>query len=256
MSANTDGIVVKVYKHKKSTYDDIIKEWMKETKLGLDSEEYKCYINRDINNYVIEELNGKISYKGALHPTMYANDLQKGYDMPIVAKAVVNFFLYNKPILETLYESINILDFCKTQNVNKKFIIVYNEGSGPILMQQNNRYYVTNGGGIIEKVLKNDPDADCYIDDNGNITNTTNSKNNLCAGYNITILNTLDDMSIHERNINYTYYYKEALKIIDPIKLQISPNQKGNPIHKTKSGKILIKQNSGMYNSLFDDYED
>ena len=49
MSANTDGIVVKVYKRNKETYDNIINRWMEETKLGLDSEEYKCYINRDID---------------------------------------------------------------------------------------------------------------------------------------------------------------------------------------------------------------
>lgn len=239
MSANTDGIVVKVYKHKKSTYDNIIKEWMEETKLSLDSEEYKCYINKDINNYVIEELNGKISYKGALHPTMYANDLQKGYDMPIVAQAVVNFFLYNKPILETLYEATNILDFCKTQNVGRQFHVEYVNGIESKEMQRYVRFYVSNQGGMIYKVH-----------------NDTNTKNNLCAGNTITILNTLDDISIHERNINYTYYYKEALKIIDPIKLQISPNQKGNPTHRTKSGKVLIRQNSGMYNSLFDDHDD
>ena len=49
MSANTDGIVVKVYKSKKAIYDNIINQWQTDTKLSLDSEEYKCYINRDIN---------------------------------------------------------------------------------------------------------------------------------------------------------------------------------------------------------------
>ncbi len=37
--------------------------------------------------------------------------------MPVVAQAVVNYFLYNKPVIETLYECNNILDFCKSQNV-------------------------------------------------------------------------------------------------------------------------------------------
>ena len=48
MSANTDGIVVKLHKRNKEIFDKITTEWMKETKLGADSEEYKCYINRDI----------------------------------------------------------------------------------------------------------------------------------------------------------------------------------------------------------------
>ena len=45
------------------------------------------------------------------------------------------------------------------------------------------------------------------------------------------------------------------MKIIDPIKLNISPNLKANAQRKTKSGKALIKQYSGQYLSLFDDNE-
>ena len=53
--------------------------------------------------------------------------------------------------------------------------------------------------------------------------------------------------------INYHYYYNEAIKIIDPIKLQISPNQKGNRNKGSVSGKRLLKLNSQQYNSLFED---
>ena len=81
------------------------------------------------------------------------------------------------------------------------------------------------------------------------------AKNNLCAGHKVTVLNTLDDSRIEYRNINYSYYYNEAYKIINPIKLQISPNQKGDPIKKTKSGKALIEKYAGQYNSLFEDNE-
>ena len=231
VSANTDGIVVKLHKKNKAKFEEIADEWKRLTKLDADSEEYKCYINRDINNYVIEELNGKVSYKGALHPTMYAVDLQKGYDMPIVAKAVVDYFLNDKPILETLYECKNILDFCKTQNVGRQFHVEFTIGTKREILQRNVRFYVTNKGGVIEKVNDNSGD-----------------RSGLCAGKQVTILNTLDDKRIEYRNINYSYYYQEALKIIDPIKLSISPKQKG--------GKSLIKKMSGQYQSLFDNLEE
>ena len=230
MSANTDGIVVKLYKRDKAKFEEIANDWKKLTKLDADSEEYKCYINRDINNYVIEEINGKVSYKGDLNPNMYAVDLQKGYNMPIVAQAVVNYFLNNKPVLETLYGCKNILDFCKTQNVGKQFHVEFTVGSSREILQRNVRFYVTNKGGVLEKVNDN-----------------THGRNNMCAGYQVSILNTLDDKRIEYRNINYSYYYQEALKIIDPIKLNISPKQKG--------GKSLIKKLSGQYESLFDDLD-
>lgn len=49
LSANTDGIVVKLHKRNKAKFEKIAEEWKRLTKLDADSEEYKCYINRDIN---------------------------------------------------------------------------------------------------------------------------------------------------------------------------------------------------------------
>lgn len=236
VSANTDGIVVKLYKRDVNTFNTISTNWKKLTGLDADSEEYKCYINRDINNYVIEELNGKVSYKGALNPFMYRVDLQKGYDMPIVAQAVVDYFLNDKPLLETLYECNNILDFCKTQNVGRSFHVEFTTNKETKELQRNVRFYVSKQGGTIEKVDKE-----------------KGIRTGLCAGNKVIVLNTLDDEPIQYRNIDYNYYYQECIKIIDPIKLGISPNAKGNRARGTKSGKALIKKYSEQYNSLFDD---
>lgn len=167
---------------------------------------------------------------------MYLKDLQKGYDMPIVAKAVVEYFLNDTPILETLYNATNILDFCKSQNVGRQFHVEYTTGfNNTKVLQQNVRFYVANKGGTIEKVH-----------------NEVGSRNNLCAGYKTIVLNSLDDERIEYRDINYKYYYNEAMKIIDPIKLGISPNQKGSRDNRSKSGKSLIKANSHQYLTLFD----
>lgn len=48
ISANTDGIVVKLYKKDKNKFESISNNWKQLTKLDADAEEYKCYINRDI----------------------------------------------------------------------------------------------------------------------------------------------------------------------------------------------------------------
>ena len=85
------------------------------------------------------------------------------------------------------------------------------------------------------------------------VHNTEKSRGKLCAGFKTTILNSLDDKDISLRDIKYQYYYDEAFKIINPIKLGISPALKGNNIKKTKSGKVLIKKYSGAFNTLFDD---
>lgn len=239
ISANTDGIVVKLYKNKKEIFDTIADNWKKLTGLEADSEEYKAYINRDINNYICQELNDKLTFKGALNPKMYLADLSKGYDMPIVAEAVYQYFINNIPVLDTLYKATNILDFCKTQNVARNFEVEYSNNNETKQIQRNVRFYVSNNGGSLFKV---------GLGSNGN-----QMKNNLCAGQKVTVLNTLDDKDISLRDICYQYYYTEAYKIIDPIKLGISTKQKADPIKKTQSGKKLINKYKGQYNSLFDD---
>lgn len=257
-SANTDGIVVKLHKRDKAKFEAIVDKWKEETNLKADSEEYEFYINRDINNYFIKEFNGKMMYKGALHPTMYANDLKNGYDMPVVAQAVVNYFNEGKSVMETLYDCRNILDFCKTQNVGKQYHVEFIESSIEKVIEQRYsshdereyevdvtkgkelqryvRFYIGLKGGAIKKV-----------------NNVTKTRNSLAAGQKVIILNTLDDKSIEFRNVNYKYYYEEAMKIINPIKLGISPKTKANKSKGTISGKKLIERYGGQFSTLFDD---
>lgn len=238
ISANTDGIMVKVYEDQEDKFNEISDWWREKTKMKADSDIVHCLIARDVNNYIAQFRtikNGipklKLEYKGALNPFMYAIDLQKGYDMPIVAQAVSDYFLKGIPIMDTLQSATNILDFCKTQNVGRQFHVeetkVVNGEVKHIVCQRYVRFYVSNRGVVIEKVH-----------------NDSGARSRLAAGSVVTVLNTLDDKDIALRDINFRYYYQECIKIIDPIKLGITP--KG-------SGKTKIKKQSGLYNSLFDE---
>lgn len=232
VSANTDGIIVKVFNSDSSLLKDIVGEWENLTGLTTDSETYDIYINRDINNFCIKEKSGKTYSKGALNETMHLVDLSKGYNAPIVAKAICNYFILNKPVLETFNECKDIVDFCKTQNIGRQYHVEFTKGNCTRL-QRNVRFYVSNNGGTIEKV-----------------NNYTNSRGNLCANNLVTVLNTIDDIPIEFRNVNYSYYHKEAYKIIDQIMLGISSKQKSDV--KGRSGKVLLKKLHGFYNTLFD----
>lgn len=243
VSANTDGIIVKLPADKEEDFKRITDEWCAQNKLEADSERYKLFIARDINNYVNKQQNDKLEYKGALDPKQYIKDLKKGYDMPIVAKAVCDYFLNGTSVIDTLKNHDNILDFCKTQNVGKQFDVVYdrviNGEVKTIESQRHVRFYVSLNGVIIYKKHK-----------------TTEAKSVLASGLPVTILNSLDDKPIEERGIDYKYYYNEAYKIINPIKLGISPNRKGDSNKKLLSGKVMLKRNFGLYNSLFDEETD
>ncbi len=49
ISANTDGIVIKLPKDKLEIFNDITKRWNETNKMGADSEDYKAYFARDVN---------------------------------------------------------------------------------------------------------------------------------------------------------------------------------------------------------------
>lgn len=166
--------------------------------------------------------------------------MKKGYDAPVVAIAVFEYFVNNVPVMTTLRNHKDILDFCKTQNVGRQFEVVYDvceKGKiSHIHSQRHVRFYVSTKGVIIQKENK-----------------TSGARSKLAGGNSVCILNSLDDLPIEERNINYGYYYNECYKIIDPIMLGISPTKKGDRNKRILSGKAAIKKMTHQYNSLFDD---
>lgn len=239
VSANTDGIIIKIPTDKFDKFEEITKQWNIDNRMSADSEDYNILVNRDVNSYFDIQTNGKVEFKGDMDPFQYRKNYAKGYDMPIVAKAVYEYFANNTPVMETLRNHKDILDFCKTQNVGRKFKVCYDKVIDgkitTVYCQQHFRFYVSQKGVIIQKE-----------------DSITGKRSVLGGGLPSIMLNNLDDKPIEERGINYAYYYDECMKFINPIKLGISPNQKGNSNHKTISGKALLKKRFGLYNDLFD----
>ena len=240
VSANTDGIVIELPKDKFDLYKEITDRWNETNKMSADYEIYDKIVSRDINNYFDIQQDGKVEFKGILDPKQYLKELKKGYDMPVVAEAVYNYFRFNTPVMETLQKHKDILDFCKTQNVGKQFDVVYDiiqDGQlVTIHSQRHVRYYVSTNGVYLFKQHKLDSKVKTSL-----------------VKEQVRILNSLDDLPIEERNINYKYYYEEAYKIINPIMLGITVNQKGDKSKNTMSGKLLLKQYNQQYMTLFDE---
>lgn len=238
ISANTDGIVTIVPKGLEETADNICHWWEKHLGLELEFTSYSKYITEGVNSYLTVKTDGKKKFKGRMNPKMYLEDLSKGYNSPIVAKAVTEYFINGTPVMETLRNSKSILDFCRTQNVNRKYYIEYTHVVDHKMVveevQRNTRFYVSLTGGSLMKVEilgwdeKNQPKL---------------KKSSLCAGQRVTVCNLVEDKDISELNINYLYYYNECMAIIEPI--EQSRNNKGK-------GKRLVKKYYGMRNTLFD----
>lgn len=120
ISANTDGITLRVKKNKLDHVRQLCKEWEKVSGFGLEETIYEFYLRRDINNYIAITEKGDTKYKGAFTP-QDEKDLLKGFEYPIVPKALVEYFLNGVPIEKTVYDCKDIYDFCFSQKCGKQF---------------------------------------------------------------------------------------------------------------------------------------
>lgn len=238
ISANTDGIVTIVPRELEQTADDICHWWEKHLGLELEFTYYIKYVTEGVNSYLTIKRGGSSKFKGRMNPKMFLEDLSKGYNSPIVAKCVTEYFINGTPVMETLRNAKSILDFCRTQNVNHKYRLEFTHVvDGKIvtdIVQRNTRFYISSTGGTLMKV-----ESMGWNEHNEEQV----KKSSLCAGQRVSICNTVDDTDISELNVNYLYYYNEAMAIIEPI--EQSRNNKGK-------GKRLVKKYYGMRNTLFD----
>jgi hypothetical protein len=230
ISANTDGVTCKVKIDKIETYHKIIDAWCSRYGFTMEVNKYDLYVRTSVNDYLAKINNsGKIEIKrkGDFDKEKY-KDLASGYYAPIIPTAIENFYLYDIPIRNTLYEATDILDFCLSVKTGKNYkneLHNIDKDTGllnVIPLTKHLRYYVSNTGGIL---LKRDIE--------------TNSLTNILKGKNVTILNKLLPIEdIKDYNINYNFYINKCQEIIDKV---------NNVVTK------IMKKNSG---TLFDNLEE
>ena len=118
IQSNTDGILVKLEDpNDYDKYITICSEWEKRTGFELEHDKYCKVFQKDVNNYIIVDANGKYKSKGS-----YVKKLNKlDYDLPIVNKALVNYFLYNIPVEKTILECDELKEFQKIVKISSKY---------------------------------------------------------------------------------------------------------------------------------------
>lgn len=108
IQSNTDGILVKMrHPDDFDLLDDICHEWEERTGLNLDFEEYKEIYQKDVNNYVLIDHNGKYKSIGS-----YVKKLDKlDNDLSIVNKALVDYMVRGIPVEKTVNDATDLMDF-------------------------------------------------------------------------------------------------------------------------------------------------
>lgn len=208
--ANTDGATAKVPVEKEETFYKICKEFESYVDIPLEFAEYEKCVIRDVNNYSIQTKEGKIKEKGIfvrdldVVKTFSSMNYTCSYDKPIVALALYEYFVNNIPIKETVENHDDIYDFCMAQKIGNQFQAEFhtlNKDKTDLVIipcQKTNRYYVSKTQSKFYKRHKQ-----------------KNNLNDLCAGYNVELLNDYEEKDIKDYKVNYNYYISVIQKIID-----------------------------------------
>lgn len=125
LQSNTDGILIKLFTPSdKSAIINICSEWELRTRMVLEFDEVAKVIQRDVNNYIIIMGDGKIKRKGAVVKKLSRLD----NDLPIVNKAVVDYFINNVQVETTIGNCNELIQFQKITKLTSKYENLYHNG--------------------------------------------------------------------------------------------------------------------------------
>lgn len=119
IQSNTDGLYVRLLDDRYfDIVDDICYEWEQRTGMGLEFNQYDEIYQKDVNNYIIiDRVNGHTKTKGAYVKAL--NDLD--YDLPIVNKAVVDYFVDGVVPEETIGKCDELREYQRIVKLTYKF---------------------------------------------------------------------------------------------------------------------------------------
>lgn len=118
VQSNTDGIIVYVPNEENvPKFMEMCRRWEKRTGMGLAYDEIKEIWQKDVNNFLMIFANGKVERKGA-----YVMELDElNYDLPIVNKALVDYFTKNVPVETTINGCDELKEFQKIVKVSSAY---------------------------------------------------------------------------------------------------------------------------------------
>lgn len=169
IQSNTDGILIKLNSiDDYELIDDIAWEWEQRTRLELEFDQYHKVYQKDVNNYVLVDYDGKMKSKGAYVKKLSSLD----YDLPIINKAMVEYMVNDVPPEETINKCDDLQMFQKIVKISSKYWS--GQHNGQYLTDKTFRVFASNrdSDGTIYKLktpssnpekFANTPDK-CFID--------------------------------------------------------------------------------------------
>lgn len=231
VQANTDGLFVLLKRDSYQEVNNIRRNWEQLTKLTLEEDRFEAMYQYAINDYIAV----KEGYSESKNPDLIKTKgmfitkvlLGKGLSAKIIPEAIIKYFVDGIPVKETIEGCKDIKKFLMSEKTGKQWHVEYmNEEQ-----QRTNRFYASTNGGYLWKWKESADPVSIYRVPLNNLGDSIDKNvyrpvmakehrqyQNMLASSGVTLLNKFDDKPIEQRNINYRYYLREALKIVEELK--------------------------------------
>lgn len=196
IQVNTDGITSRLKRKDIQHFNAICETWETLTSLKLEHVEYSKMAIRDVNSYIAVSIDGKVKRKGAYE---YKLDWSKNFSALVVAKVAEQVIVHDKPLMQTLTEWGDKLDFMGRVKVPRSSKLFMEVDGVDYQLENMQRYYVAKGGGYLAKImppLAKAPEKWRRI--------------GVESGWTVCPCNNLEDATLP---IDYAYYQKEVEKL-------------------------------------------
>lgn len=237
---NTDGITYTVNRGLEWYAANIQQRWQDFALLKLERVEYSRMWIRDVNNYVAEDVKGKLKRKGAYFAPVDANEIQeqsppawhKDFSNLVSVRAAVSHMTKGTPIESFIRAHSDPFDFMLRHKVKRDCELYF----GNVQTQRTGRHFVSvNGQSLIKIAPVKEPFREGDYKKNNNCSlgaylsrnktgvhdseiHTKNksiydaTRTNLESGRLVTICNNAADFDF--RRVDYDYYIREAQKLV------------------------------------------
>jgi len=239
LQANTDGITVRMLRDQYSIVQTLMKKWEELTGLVLEDAHYKSMFIRDVNNYLSVTTDNKYKFKGAFE---IDKAWHKDQSHRIVSIAVARACIHGVSVEDTImnhldidhYDDLNvkshgIYDFCGSVRARggARYETEYLKDGKHVVVstQKTNRYYVSNEGVYLRKVLPPDvnkkdvlelqpTNQTSIFDVIDDVKIDVERKSYIEAGHTVTMFNRAFNGPY---DLNYDYYVNECNKILNKL---------------------------------------
>lgn len=144
IQTNTDGILIKVRNERLDEVKALVSEWENLTGFTMEYDRVPLFFQRDVNNYIEVTDNPKKPYKLKGKWSNQAEESVANLNAPITHKAILNYYVNNTPIEDTINGCDNIFEFCFTAKAGHTYTKTYHYiNDEPYLCNKINRVVAT-----------------------------------------------------------------------------------------------------------------